>query len=155
MRYEIVVADDLDAIQFSDIYVSYAEEAKEAKVNTGVLNLPKLLAHTFLAMRDPKHILLAVKCKGKVVGLLWGTLQEYLWCDEIFAQDCMVYILPEHRGGFIAKRLVNAFEKWAYANGASSTQFGANSGIGNNLPASSLYQRLGYEQVGLSFRKNK
>lgn len=154
MQYSIVIANDLDAIQFSNLFTAYAEEAKEAPINTGTLNLPKLMGHVFFALRDERHILFAVKHEGIVVGLLWGSLQEFLWCDEKFAQDCMVYIYKEHRGGLIAKRLVDAFTKWAISKGATSIHFGANSGIGGNAPAASLYSRLGYEQVGLSFRKN-
>jgi GNAT superfamily N-acetyltransferase len=154
MKYEIIEPNDLDTIKFSDIFTAYAEEAKEAKINTGTLNLPKLMGHVFLALRDDSHVIYAARCKGEIVAILWGTLNEYLWCDESFAQDCMVYILKEHRGGLLAKRLVDCFERWAAIKGATSIHFGANSGIGDNAPASKLYSRLGYAQVGLSFRKN-
>lgn len=154
MKYDIIIPNDIQCMQLSNIFTAYADEAKKNKIYKVELNLPKLMGHLFLAIRDDSHIILTVMNNDEVVGMLWGALNESIWCDEVHAQDCMVYVLKEHRGGLIAKRLVDHFERWALSKGVTSILFGANSGVEDNEPATKLYSRLGYVQVGLSFRKN-
>lgn len=58
-------------------------------------------------------ILLAEQGTGKVAGLLAGFVAELRFADARVAQDHGFYVLPEHRGGSAALKLLLAFRRWA------------------------------------------
>lgn len=58
-------------------------------------------------------ILLAEHGSAAVVGFLAAFVAEPRFTDVLVAQDHGFYVLPEHRGGSAALKLMLAFRRWA------------------------------------------
>jgi len=86
------------------------------------------------------------------VGMLVGALGRYLFSAEAFAVADLLHVRPAHRGGPAARRLVQAFEDWAYRVGAAYAVLSAQSGV---APAATgrFFGRLGYRAEGAAFRR--
>jgi GNAT superfamily N-acetyltransferase len=84
---------------------------------------------------------------------LVGNLRMYLWVSRhsgtMFAEEDTLYLEPEHRGGFLAMRLLRYAESVLRALGAREIH--ADSKLINN--ADVLMRRMGYTPVALKFVK--
>lgn len=80
---------------------------------------------------DQQQVLIADELSGFVTFEL----------SEKEAQIGLIAVDPQHRGKGLAKRLVQAAEKYSFQKGAQTLSIGTQQ---TNLPACSLYQKLGY-----------
>lgn len=82
-----------------------------------------------------------------LIAFMTGQLSETFLNDEVNAYEKGLFVVPEHRGGSIAVRLVKNFETWARKNGASNIWLGQS--VGQNQDKTlHFFQRLGYECQG-------
>jgi GNAT superfamily N-acetyltransferase len=109
--------------------------------------------------QSAKHMLTAdnggvfvVEHEDVVIGMLGGYVLEYFFSHDKFASDLVVYVAPQHRGGSAFVRLIVAFEQWAIAQGVSEIVLGVSTEVEAERTAS-MYERLGYRRVGLTFIK--
>jgi GNAT superfamily N-acetyltransferase len=87
-----------------------------------------------------------------LVGFMCGNLSETFLNDEVNAYDKGFYVVPEHRGGTIAVRLLRNFERWARSNGAANVWICQS--VAHEIDATRHYfERLGYECQGFNMRK--
>lgn len=89
---------------------------------------------------------------GNIIGGFAGGISEFWFCNSLHAFDYGLFILPEHRGGSAAIRLLSAFEHWAKAMGAVWCDIGITTGVHTEKTAG-MYEKLGYHQSGVLFRK--
>ena len=89
---------------------------------------------------------------GTVIGGFMGAVTYSFFGDDVIASDFALYIEPEHRGGMSAARLVKAFEDWAINLGAKEIYIGQSTGVEPERTVQ-FYERLGYEKVGYTTRK--
>ena len=76
-------------------------------------------------------------------GLMFGNATS-LWYDPTFdAYEMLLYILPEHRGGLLAPRLIRQFECDAKLLGCAHVRAGVST-IVNTEQTLRLFERLGY-----------
>ena len=80
-----------------------------------------------------------------LVGALVGQISSHTMTDEIIASELFWYILPTNRGGTYGIRLLDEFESWAKAAGATIIIM-ANLAQGADK-LERLYVKRGYKQI--------
>ena len=86
------------------------------------------------------------------IGMIMGYIATYIFNNQKYASDLLLYVDPKRRGGLSAARLIKAFEKWAKSNGAEEVRNGSMNGINIKL-IKELYEKLKYEITGQTFKK--
>ena len=81
--------------------------------------------------------------EGDPVGFLWGTLQENVVFDEVWAIERMFYITPGHR--MRARGFVRRFEDWAILNEAKRATMTEHSLAPPGVNPSRFYNTLDYQ----------
>lgn len=66
---------------------------------------------------------------GEIIGGFAGYANAHYFSDDVVASDIALFILPEHRGGLTAFRLIKAFCAWAKFRGAAMTFIGTTTGV--------------------------
>ena len=79
----------------------------------------------------------------ELVAFMVGQLSETFLNDEVNAYEKGLLVVPEHRGGTIAVRLVRKFEAWARMSGAKNIWLGQSVGQ-NQTSTLHFFERLGY-----------
>lgn len=88
----------------------------------------------------------------KLIGFMCGYVTETFLNEQVNAYDAGLFVLPEHRGGTLALRLVREFEVWARAQGAENVWICQC--VGHEIDSTRrFFERLGYECQGFSMRK--
>lgn len=106
-----------------------------------------------LSIPDPNQQIF-IACEGReIIGFMWVVVECPVWSKDVIAHDIMLYVSPEHRNLFTAKKLIEAVEKWARVCGAKVVHCGANSGIMQDRAARALYKHSGYLPGGYNFYK--
>lgn len=90
---------------------------------------------------------------GEIRGGVAGGLSEFWFSRERIAGDFSLFVLPEHRQGMIAVRLVLAFKAWAKMRGARRVTMGITTGIHEEATAQ-LYLSTGMRRNGLLFAED-
>lgn len=97
--------------------------------------------------------MIALDGGGVPVGFFTGTLEEYDWANDYFAQEHLWYLIPQLRGGQVHSAMFQVFEKWAGMNGAreifNSMYVGAEKADGMDL----MMRRMGYLRIGGNYWK--
>lgn len=85
--------------------------------------------------------------KKQIIGLMLGFVAEDYFGKSLTACDLALYVIPSHRCGFTAVRLVKAYQEWAKEKGARLTQLGISTGV-NPGETKDLYNKLGFQDAG-------
>jgi len=91
--------------------------------------------------------MVAVK-DGRMIGLMAGSLIQPVFSRDLMACDFLLYVLPQHRGGTAAIRLVNAYMEWAKQGGVKLITVGVTAGIDNDA-AIAFYKAMGFRAIGV------
>jgi GNAT superfamily N-acetyltransferase len=86
------------------------------------------------------------------IGMLLGLVSEQFFSADRLAQELVVYMLPEHRGGRDVVRMIQAFEAWAVSRGAREIALGVSTEVETERTAA-LYRRLGFHNSGVTLAK--
>ena len=105
---------------------------------------------TFETMIDAGFAMVAV-IDGKIVGGMIGDVYTPWYTLDKLGIDYSIFVLPKHRNGLIAFKLIKAFENWCISNGAKQIRIGIGTGDKN---VSRLYEKLGFDIVGTAHCKN-
>ena len=89
---------------------------------------------------------------GGIIGFIIGMINEFYFGHDLVAEDLLLYVPQNKRGGKAAIRLVRAYEEWATAKGARRIMLGVSTEI-NTEQVVRLYERLGYKQFGRILKK--
>lgn len=87
---------------------------------------------------------------GVPQGVLLATATEHPFGPVWLARETLWWIDPAHRGGTAAPRMLDAYEKWAAAQGC---QFVGMAGMGDDPTVAKLYQRRGYRTAETHYLK--
>lgn len=85
-------------------------------------------------------------------GFILMGINEQYFTDVKHAADFCLFIVPEHRGGSLVVRLIDAATEWATANGAKDITIRHNTGI-KTEGAPRLFNKLGFDLDGYIFKK--
>lgn len=83
---------------------------------------------------------------SNVHGCLCGILAPHFMTGEVLANELFWFILPEHRGGKDAIRMLDDFEAWAREHGATHLIM-ASFARGTPETVNRLYQRRGFDPI--------
>ena len=89
----------------------------------------------------------------KPIGFFLGIVQQVWFSETKYGFDLGLYILPEHRGGTHAVRLIRAFEQFCKEQGCAEITLSSSAEISTAL-AEKLYKKLGYHNCGFISRKD-
>lgn len=104
------------------------------------------------AMTNDKMYIKIAVVNGDIIGGFMGGLNLYCFCDEVYAQDYIVFILPKNRGGFAITKLLKDFEEWAVQHKAKQICLATSSGV-KLKRTHDLYSHLGYTVHGAVYKK--
>lgn len=85
-------------------------------------------------------------------GFMFGLASRTWYDPELNAHELLLYILPEHRGGLLAPRFIQQFEKDAQRLGCVHVHAGTSTRL-NTEDTLRLYERLGYTREGHTVTK--
>lgn len=106
-----------------------------------------------LTMAHPQSFLAALaEDNGEAVGMVTAVAGDYAFSTERRASCDMLFVLPERRGVIAAKLLVRHFEDWAKSIGAKTAIMGISTGV-HPARTGELFKRLGYDVMGITYRK--
>ena len=91
--------------------------------------------------------MVAVKA-AQIIGMMAGSLVQPVFSRDLMACDFLLYVLPQHRGGTAAIRLVNAYVRWARQGRAKMITVGVTAGIDNDA-AIAFYRARGFRTSGV------
>ncbi len=109
------------------------------------------VARFFTSCIDSSDYLVIVSEEaGKLIGGFVGYAMPHWFSDDVMAGDFALFIHPDHRGGLVAIKLIKHFVEWAKGKNAILIQLGISTGV-NLEKTSRLYERLGFEKMGIMF----
>jgi len=137
-----MVEDDIDEV------VELAAVMYRESVNYRRLEFsPERVREMVVMVMQNGFAVVAVK-DGRIIGLMAGSLVQPAFSRDLMACDFLLYILPQHRGGTAANRLVNAYVRWARQCGAKMITVGVTAGIDNDA-AIAFYKAMGFRASGV------
>lgn len=87
---------------------------------------------------------------GEVVGGIAGGVTEHWFSDELTGFEYSFFVLPEHRHGLVAMKLLLAMKAWCKAMGAKTLRIGITTGI-NTEGTARFYRHMGFRDAGNLF----
>lgn len=87
-----------------------------------------------------------------ILGMFVGVITEYYFSKDTMATDLLFYVDENKRGALACLKMFKEFELWAKRNNAKEVRPATSTGIQVQRTAK-LYEHLGYEQTGHTFRK--
>ena len=127
----------------SSVYVKYSFDRR--KVHDLMSSVMRGSGVLFVAEQE-------FEGQKRVVGGFAGGVTEFWFGHDLVGFDYALFLLPDHRVGSIAYRLLVAFESWCKRRGAREIRLGITTGI-NVEATSSFYLRMGYADAGRLFTK--
>ena len=101
---------------------------------------------------DAALLLVYVDDAAMIRGFMFAVIVDNWYAPTRTVFEQLLYVKPEYRGSLVAPRLVQSLERYAAAAGATRVRAGVTTGI-NHENALSLYERMGYSQVGTLVQK--
>jgi GNAT superfamily N-acetyltransferase len=87
---------------------------------------------------------------GEVVGGIAGGVTSHWFSDELTGFEYSFFVLPEHRHGLVAMKLLLAMKAWCTAKGAKTLRIGITTGI-NVEGTARFYRHMGFRDAGNLF----
>ena len=137
-----MVEDDIDEV------VELAAVMYRESVNYRRLEFsPERVREMVVMVMQNGFAVVAVK-DGRIIGLMAGSLVQPAFSRDLMACDFLLYVLPQHRGGTAAIRLVDAYVQWARQGGVKMITVGVTAGIDNDA-AIAFYRAMGFRTSGV------
>lgn len=100
-----------------------------------------------LQLIEGEGVVFVAEVDGQVIGAMAGGIVDQWFSHDLIAYDYSVFVLPSHRHGITALRLIKAFVAWARIKGAKQVQMGICTGV-NVEGISRLYESAGFRLLG-------
>jgi L-amino acid N-acyltransferase YncA len=88
--------------------------------------------------------------EGEVVGAIAGGVTAHWFSEELTGFEYSFFVLPEHRHGLVAMKLLLSMKAWCRAKGAKTLRIGITTGI-NVEGTARFYRYLDFTEVGQLF----
>jgi GNAT superfamily N-acetyltransferase len=95
-------------------------------------------------------LLVVAEQDGEIIGGIAAMVAPHWFSHDLMASDLALFILPEHRGGMTAVRLIKHYIGWAGEKGAVITQMGISTGVHAEATAA-MFSAVGLKQFGYLF----
>jgi GNAT superfamily N-acetyltransferase len=140
-------ATDKDLEDILTISYIYYKEANMSKCSFDYGRLKDSIIH---AIHSDDATLLLSDRNGEIVGICFLEKAYPIFSNDCVVDVSIVYVLPDYRGSGVS--LIKYIDKIAKEWNAKYIALGVSSGI-NTERTSQLYKKLGYENIGMDFRK--
>ncbi len=130
--------------------IAAAMHAESPRFSRLRFSTPKVMQLFLMLIESPDCLLLVADRDGAVIGGMAGMVTPHWFSDDLVSNDYGVFLLPDHRGGMTAARLVRGYIDWAKARGAKMIQLGISTGVQTEETVA-LYQALGLKQFSVGF----
>lgn len=87
---------------------------------------------------------------GEIVGGIAGGVSAHWFGDELYGYELGLFVLPEHRHGLVAMKLLLAWKNWCKEQGARSLRMGITTGV-NVEGTARFYRHMGFQDAGNLF----
>jgi GNAT superfamily N-acetyltransferase len=87
---------------------------------------------------------------GACIAVIGCALEANLFNAETMAVEAFWYVHPDHRGGPLAAKLLDAYDKWARDN-AATKQFITRHFTDQGMALDKLYRRRGFRQDAVTY----
>lgn len=138
------MADILDELH--PLHVSHWQETEKYRHG---LKLDPDYDHMLHSEKVGGLVQFTVRYGGELVGNLRMYLSRSLHTKTLVAQEDTLYLIPDHRGSFLAMRLIQYAERALRDMGVREIR--CNSKTANR--ADVLMRRMGYDEVAIQFSK--
>ena len=88
----------------------------------------------------------------EIFAMYVGLISSYYFGKDLVANDLLMFVAPDKRGGIAAAKLIKECEDWARANGPAEVRPASSTGV-KTPETMTLYEALGYKTVGHTFNK--
>ncbi len=112
------------------------------------------MAITWVANPEVYFCKLVTSQENKIFAMYVGLISSYYFGKDLVANDLLLFVSQDRRGGIAAARLIKEFEDWAFANGAKEIRPASSTGV-KTEETRQLYNALGYDTVGHTFVKRR
>src|SRR3990172_2251364 len=138
--------DDLDLL----LDIAEAMHAESPRFSRIAFSEDKVLQLWITLVDSPNGLLLVAERDSTIIGGNSAFAFPHWMSGELVASDYGVFVLPEHRGGMTAFRLVNKYVEWAHSKGVKPgwIQLGISTGILQDETAA-LYRAIGFKQFSI------
>lgn len=105
-----------------------------------------------LVINNPRGFgVVAYTDKGEPVGMLCGSITDYVFSRGSVASDFAWFVLPEYRGSRSALKMLKMFQAWAKDQGATELYMGITTNVKADRTGE-LLKRVGFDHVGGNYR---
>lgn len=133
----------------SEVVVSLLQTFIDESVYT--LKVDKDKVHQLVT--NDNILTIVVYSKETPVALFMGYTYNHPLFDGKAADDLVIFVHKDYRGGSIAVRLIKMYEAWAKHHKVSYIQISQATGTGDVQRIRSFYERLGYKTTGYNAMK--
>lgn len=116
-------------------------------------SLERTASETLRCIMDPNYFANIALRDGKVVGVLFGYLEQPFFTEQVAGYDCVWYVDRATRNSMVGPRLLGQFEAWVKSHGGSIVF----TTLGSNYKADrvgKLMERMGFDYQGGFYRKD-
>jgi len=141
--------DDLDLL-LNLAVAMHAESPRYSKLEFSAEKMINLFVNL---IEQKQYFILVVERDNILIGLICAIIAEHFFSHDLVATDLLVFVTKEHRGGSLAKTMLNMYVAWARENGAKLIQAGISTGIHLDRTAQ-LYESFGFQKCSIGFEVN-
>lgn len=98
-----------------------------------------------------KGVVFVYEKEGKPIGMILGHVASPWFSSDLVGYEECFFVLPEHRSGRVAARLVEHWSNWCINHGAKMLRPSTSCGT---FTSERLYEALGFRSVGGNFVKD-
>ncbi len=112
---------------------------------------PAVCSKTFLGLIKSGQFAVVVEHEGQIIGGMLGIITPSWFGKDWVANDIALFMLPSHRRGSAAVRMVDTFIAWGKAAGVKQIRPGVSTGC---EVAERIYEAKGFARCGAIFYMN-
>jgi GNAT superfamily N-acetyltransferase len=150
------VVKQLDEENWADAFALTEEFFKESPLFGRLGARPQRVVDEIAkTIREPQRVGFLGYVNNELAGLVMGRMVNLLFGPGCIAQDMIFYVRPKFRATLLIKRLVAAFEAWAWEDpGCKLVQLTALASADNER-AARLVEHFGFNSVGYVMVKER
>lgn len=149
---QVRIAQESDAVQLVDLMFEMHRISTYAEGH-GHLNPDRVTTTLVRVLTTPatQCCLVAAADDGRLMGLLYGYIEDALFDQEKWFHEQVFYIREEYRSFILMRAYVNALQQWCKRRGVCRIQCG--NGFTRDPRIDTLYKRLGFAPVSMTYAK--
>ena len=144
---KIRTATPADIPALVELLLAMRDETRYAGLDVSPERLARNLGTQFSRMDATQCCFVAENAEAALVGVLAGSLRQFLFQEFVTATEGLFYVHPGARGTTAAVKLIYAIREWAIARGVREIQFSVRSGK-DIARTDRLMKRLGFNLIG-------